>query len=123
MSLESTEKLLIEWGKWAKRVTIKERYMSPMTALYIRNIEQEREPEPNISDEVAEMIDRAVSRLKIREEALQDIILDYYRFSRSVRHIMRTRGMSQLQVNEAINRGIGWVDAYLDACTVDTATH
>lgn len=117
MSLDSTEKLLIEWGKWAKRICIKERYMSPMTALYIRNIEQEREPDPDISDDVAEFVDLAVSRLKIRDEPIQDILIDHFRFGRSVRYIMRTREMSERQVNEAINRGIGWVDAVLDTAT------
>lgn len=117
MSLESTEKLLMEWGVWARKGQIIPRYMSPATALYLHNVEQDREPDPQINDSQALLIDRAIARLKMRDEEVFDVLVEHYMIRRSVRHIMRTLQMSDRQVNESINRGIGWVDAVLDTAT------
>ena len=117
MSLESTEKLLVEWGKWARRGQIIPRYMSPATAMYLHNVEQDREPDPQITEDEAMMIDRAISRLRIRDAGVHEILFDHYLCRKSIRFIMRTRQMPERLVNEVINRGIGWIDAVLDTAT------
>ena len=111
--MEPTEKLLTEWGKWARRVQIIPRYMSPATALLFQNIEQEREPDPQITDDEALRVDAAVGHLLMRNREMGEAVMLYFLRRMSVRQIAAALDRDRISANSLIDAGCAWIDAAL----------
>lgn len=115
MSMASTERLLHEWAGWVRVGQVIPRYMSPITALYLRNVEQLREPEPAISEAVAMVIDQAVARLKQRDTEIGEAIELHYLCRLSIRQCASAMDMDRRRLDGILNAGVAWIDGALEA--------
>lgn len=120
MGLESTQEKLSEWGRWVwTGPTIAPRYMSPATAMYLRNVEQNGKHTPNITDDEALLIDAAVARLRLRDTQMGSAVYFYHAHNCGLRELARELHCDKRKATELLRAGEAWIDAVLfeSACS------
>lgn len=116
MGLETTQAKLREWGRWVwTGPAIVPRYMSPATAMYLRNVEQSGrgKSDPDITDDEAIAIDRAVSRLRSRDLEMGSAVYLYHAGNCGLRELARELHCDKRKATELLRAGEAWIDAVL----------
>jgi hypothetical protein len=114
--------LLEQWGIWLRVQVGIPRYVSPSFALMRDNVGGHAGEEPHISDELALLIDRLVSRLYARYPEAGCALWNWYRYSgMSYRQLGRLMteanvgSISHVRAQELVRVGEAWIDAALCA--------
>ena len=112
-----TEFLLQEWGVWLRVQSGVPHYVSPSYALMRDNVEMlGGQSDPQITDELALMVDRLVCRLYTRYPQAGTALWNYYRYQGlSYRQLGRLMELPLPRVQELLKVAIAWIDASLCA--------
>lgn len=109
-----TEHLLIEWGIWLRVKSGVPRHVSPSYALMRDNVQMPGGPDPQITDDLAMLIDRMVSRLFERYTEAGTALWNYYRYpGMSYRQLGRLMDCTHVKAQELVSVGAAWVDSAL----------
>ncbi|HBO3137243.1 TPA: hypothetical protein L4Q96_002816 [Pseudomonas aeruginosa] len=111
-----TAYLLIQWGVWLRVQAGTPRYISPQWALMRGNMQCNSGPSPDISDDLALVIDRHISRLYLRYPEAGTALWNYYRYAgMTYRKLGRLMGIHHNQAEKLVSIGFGWLDGCLDS--------
>ena len=111
--LGDTEYMLEQWGWWRMDGMGIPSYASPMMAI-MREVIPSTTKSYVITDELAGVVDGAVSRLCKRDQQMGDMIWLYYGAKWAAVRVGRQYGMSEGKARELIKAGVAWVDCVLE---------
>lgn len=113
--LGDTEWLLEQWGFWRMDGMGVPRYVSPLYALIRDNTPcVGGVKEYSLTDDLALVIDGAVSRLIHRDVQMGDFIWLYFGAKWPALRIAREAGIGEAKAREIIKAGVAWVDCALE---------
>ncbi len=113
--LGDTEWLLEQWGFWRMDGMGVPRYVSPLYALIRDNTPCEGGiKEYTLTDDLALVIDGAVSRLINRDIQMGDFIWLYFGAKWPALRIARESGIGEAKAREIIKAGVAWIDCALE---------
>lgn len=109
-----TEYLLQEWGVWLRVQAGIPRYVSPSFALIRDNVCLDQGADPQITDDLAMLIDRLVCRLHARYLEAGIALWNYYRYQgMSYRQLGRLMNVTHVKAQELVTVGVAWIDSAL----------
>jgi Phage antitermination protein Q. len=114
--LGDTEYLLEQWGWWRMDGMGVPQYVSPLYAL-IRdnNVTEGGIKNYCVTDDVALVVDRAVSKLANRDAQMGNFIWLYFGAKWPALRIARENDMGEAKARELIKAGVAWVDCAIEA--------
>ena len=113
--LGDTEWLLEQWGFWRMDGMGVPRYVSPLYALMRDNVPCEGGvKEYSLTDDLALIIDGAVSRLIKRDDQMGNFIWLYFGAKWPALRIGRENGIGEAKAREIIKAGVAWIDCALE---------
>jgi hypothetical protein len=113
--LGDTEWLLEQWGYWRMDGMGVPRYVSPLYALIRDNTPCEGGvKEYSLTDDLALVVDSAVSRLIKRDDQMGNFIWLYFGAKWPALRIARENGIGEAKAREVIKAGVAWIDCALE---------
>ena len=113
--LGDTEWLLEQWGYWRMDGMGVPRYVSPLYALMRDNVPCEGGVKQySLTDDLALIIDGAVSRLINRDDQMGNFIWLYFGAKWPALRIGRENGIGEAKAREIIKAGVAWIDCALE---------
>lgn len=113
--LGDTEWLLEQWGYWRMDGIGVPRYVSPLYALIRDNVPCEGGVKQySLTDDLALIIDGAVSRLINRDEQMGNFIWLYFGAKWPALRIGRENGIGEAKAREIIKAGVAWIDCAVE---------
>ncbi|HCF2609886.1 TPA: antitermination protein Q [Pseudomonas aeruginosa] len=112
--LGDTAWLLEQWGYWRMDGRGIPGYVSQMAAVMSRANPVGRVESYSITDEHAEMMDKALARLMRRDRQMGDFVWFYYGAKWPANRIGRENQMSERKAWELIKAGVAWIDGALE---------
>ncbi len=113
--LGDTEWLLEQWGYWRMDGMGVPRYVSPLYALMRDNVPCEGGVKHySLTDDLALIIDGAVSRLINRDDQMGNFIWLYFGAKWPALRIGRENGIGEAKAREIIKAGVAWIDCALE---------
>ncbi len=113
--LGDTEWLLEQWGYWRMDGMGVPRYVSPLYALMRDHVPCEGGVKQySLTDDLALIIDGAVSRLIKRDDQMGNFIWLYFGAKWPALRIGRENGIGEAKAREIIKAGVAWIDCALE---------
>ncbi|MHC8404318.1 antiterminator Q family protein [Pseudomonas sp. TMB3-21] len=113
--LGDTEWLLEQWGYWRMDGMGVPRYVSPLYALMRDNVPCEGGVKQySLTDDLALIIDGAVSRLINRDDQMGNFIWLYFGAKWPALRIGRENGIGEAKAREIIKAGVAWIDCAVE---------
>lgn len=109
------DRLLREWGKWARQCpSHKLAYptVEPFRRLYHVG-DDERDTSPNIDDETAIRIDRALAHMSLHQKYTADATVMYYFSMMNYIEIAEFFGINRKQSASLVANGVNWVSGFV----------
>jgi hypothetical protein len=114
-ALGDTEWLLEQWGYWRMDGMGVPRYVSPLYALMRDNVPCEGGVKQySLTDDLALIIDGAVSRLINRDDQMGNFIWLYFGAKWPALRIGRENGIGEAKAREIIKAGVAWIDCAVE---------
>jgi len=117
----STSYLLLQWSYWIRVKAGIPGYTSPMWALMRDNVQQSSPPDPNISDEMAGMIDAMIARMYCLKPVQATALWNSYRYNLSnhalgrmlTEHFPQEGKITHVKAGQLVSLGYEWIDSGL----------
>ncbi len=117
--LGDTEWLLEQWGFWRMDGMGVPHYVSPLYIMIRDNTQCVGGVRGyTLKDDMALLIDSAVSRLIKRDRQMGDFVWLYFGAKLPANRIARESGMSERKAWELIKAGVAWIDGALEPADV-----
>lgn len=102
--------MLIQWGIWVRTQVGVPRYVSPAWAMMRDNLQSPGDPDPDISEDEALVVDRAMARLYRGYPEAGMAVWNYYRYQgMTMRRLAVLMGVSKAKADELIKVGCAYV--------------
>ena len=120
MKTLSTSYLMLQWSYWIRVKAGVPGYTSPMYALMRDNVQQSSPPDPNISDELAGVIDAMIARMYCIKPLQAIALWNSYRYNLSnhaLGRLMTERldvdKITHVKAGQLVSLGYEWIDSGL----------
>ncbi|HGM5182263.1 TPA: antiterminator Q family protein [Pseudomonas aeruginosa] len=111
--LGDTEYLLEQWGWWRMDGMGIPSCVSQMALVMSLKSTVGAGRSYTITDEVAELVDKALARLTKRDQQMGDFVWFYFGAKWPANRIGREHGMSEREARQLIKSGVAWIDSAL----------
>ena len=111
MSNASIEYQLTQWGIWVRTQQGIPRYVSPAWAMMRDNVQLNRDPDANITEDDALRIDRAIAALNLVNSDRAVAVWTYYRYQgMTYRRLGKLMGIHADTAGNLVLAGAAWID-------------
>lgn len=107
----SIEYQLTQWGIWVRTQQGIPRYVSPAWAMMRDNVQLNRDPDANITEDDALRIDRAIAALNLVNSSRAVAVWTYYRYQgMSYRRLGQLMGIHADTAGNLVIAGAAWIE-------------